>query len=489
MGEQSGARIGGDDYQHLYSWYLLLKLLPEDCAYEHAYVEHPKAGAADDVTLHPKSVKVIPSQYYQVKFHVSAAAQYDFEILATVKKPNTTSLIQKLFQSWKSLKKDGPTEIWLVSNWPAAIDFGKFIHEDHGFNDLFHGCGKRSKPGKARSSWQKHLNSTENEMADFCRDLRLRLGFAGTRDLEEMVDDRMSNNGLKSGPKARAIVMAAIRNIIKEGGAKKKITRESLIELVTENGLWAEAKDNPKARLEIHGWVKRKFDGTPTVELDWTEYIDRDTRRIPDQSEWQEKLLPQLIKARKTFQHMPDGHYIDFRGKLPLTTVLAVGAAFPEVAGFAFRAEQPTDSEINLWRSDSPPSHLIFDRTLHADNEKGDDILIALSISGCGLHDAENYFKEHRDTFSALIYAEPTTGTGSSAIQNAGDAVALANDAKKIIREYRELYRAKNTHVILFAPAGFCLFLGQKLNALGQIVAYERTANGSYQAAVKIATG
>ncbi|CAN5663680.1 hypothetical protein BH24ACI3_BH24ACI3_10120 [soil metagenome] len=161
----------------------------------------------------------------------------------------------------------------------------------------------------------------------------------------------------------------------------------------------------------------------------------------------------------------------------------------PEVAGFAFRAEQPTDSEINLWRSDSLPSHLIFDRSLHADSEKGDDILIALSISGCGLHDAETYFKEYGDTFSALIYAEPTTGTGCSAIQNAGDAIALANDAKKIIREYRELYGAKSTHVILFAPAGFCLFLGQKLNALGQIVAYERTADGSYQAAVKIATG
>jgi len=467
----------------------LLKLLSEGSDYEYAYVEHPKAGAADDVTLHPKSGRMIPSQYIQVKWHVSAAAQYNFELLATVKKPSTTSLIQKLFQSWKLLQKDGPTEIWLVSNWPAAIDFGKFIHENHGFIDLFHSCSKRSKPGKARSLWQKHVNSTDEEMAEFCRDLRLRLGFVGTRDLEEIVDERMSNNGLMSGPKARALALAAIRNVIKEGGAKKKITRESLIELVTENGLWAEAKDNPKAQLEIHGWVKRKFDGSPTVELDWTEYIDRDTRRVPDQSDWQQKLLPQLIEARKIFQQMEDGHYIDFRGKLPLTTVLAVGAAFPEVAGFAFRAEQPTDSEINLWRSDSPPTGLVFDRTRHADNEEGDDILIALSISGSGMHDAENYFKERGDTFSALIYAEPATGTGSSAIRNAGDAVALANDAKKIIREFRELYRAKNTHLILFAPAGFCLFLGQKLNALGQIVAYERTANGSYQVAVKIATG
>jgi hypothetical protein len=52
MGEQSSRRLKGDDYQHLYSWYELLQLLDPASPYSYGYVEHPDAGAADDVTLH-----------------------------------------------------------------------------------------------------------------------------------------------------------------------------------------------------------------------------------------------------------------------------------------------------------------------------------------------------------------------------------------------------------------------------------------------------
>src|SRR5579883_1450506 len=55
MGEQSAARLAGDDYQHLYSWFELLQLLPLDSPYSHGFVEHPQAGSADDVTLHPRT--------------------------------------------------------------------------------------------------------------------------------------------------------------------------------------------------------------------------------------------------------------------------------------------------------------------------------------------------------------------------------------------------------------------------------------------------
>ena len=52
MGNQSASRLEGDRYQHLYSWFELLQLLPEGSTYSHGIVEHPEAGAADDVTLY-----------------------------------------------------------------------------------------------------------------------------------------------------------------------------------------------------------------------------------------------------------------------------------------------------------------------------------------------------------------------------------------------------------------------------------------------------
>lgn len=68
-------------------------------------------------------------------------------------------------------------------------------------------------------------------------------------------------------------------------------------------------------------------------------------------------------------------------------------------------------------------------------------------------------------------------------------ASALAVRAKDLIRAFRNRYRASQTHLVLYAPATFCLFLGQRLNALGRIVTYERTVEGGYQASLTISTG
>jgi hypothetical protein len=58
-----------------------------------------------------------------------------------------------------------------------------------------------------------------------------------------------------------------------------------------------------------------------------------------------------------------------------------------------------------------------------------------------------------------------------------------------LIRGSRNKYRAARTHLVLFAPATFCLFLGQRLNAVGEIITYERTAQGAYQPSVTLKTG
>lgn len=126
MGEQSGSRLEGDRYQHLYSWYELLHLLDEKCPYEYGYVEHPEAGAADDVTLHPYAGSTQPAKYVQVKWHVDQRAAYSFASLTEVLS-GARSLLEKLFDSWKKLRADGPVEVWLVSNWPSAQDLGGFL--------------------------------------------------------------------------------------------------------------------------------------------------------------------------------------------------------------------------------------------------------------------------------------------------------------------------------------------------------------------------
>src|SRR2546421_333494 len=61
VAEQSASRLGGDDYQHLYSWFELLRLLDPESPYESAVVEHPQAEATDDITFHPRKGSQAPA--------------------------------------------------------------------------------------------------------------------------------------------------------------------------------------------------------------------------------------------------------------------------------------------------------------------------------------------------------------------------------------------------------------------------------------------
>ncbi|HEV2146276.1 MAG TPA: SAVED domain-containing protein [Longimicrobiaceae bacterium] len=485
MGEQSAARLAGDRYQHLYSWYELLRLLDED--YEYGYVEHPRAGAADDVTLHAPLGSGKASKFVQVKFHVTLGQLYSTESLVEVE-TGVRSLLHKLFDSWRALKDQGPVEIWLVSNWAAAPEFGRFIGQNRGLCDDFFVGGDRSAAGRARRRWREAVGVSPEEFAPFCRALRLRLGFGGLDEVEELVQDRMRAYGLRYGPRVLAEVVDEVASRIITGGEAKQVTSESLQEVISRRQLWASAPDEPKVSLWVHGWARRVWDRQPTLELDWTGHFNRDRRELPAPEVWTDSLLPALRSAREALSGTPGGAYIDFRGKLPLSGSLAVGQAFPEVAGFSFRTEQPMGGETFLWRSDAPATGRDF-VVREERGESGDDLLIVLSITGEAWHDAETFFASVPGRFSAVVYAEPDSGPGPGSIQSAGDAVALAGRGKELMRDRRRRYGARRVHLVLYGPATFALFLGQRLNALGPVVSYERTAEGSYQAAIILQTG
>jgi hypothetical protein len=487
VAEQSASRLSGDDYQHLYSWFELLRLLDADSPYESAVLEHPDAGATDDVTFHPRKGSPVPARYVQVKWHVDYQDQYSFESLITIT-AGTKSLLQKLFDSWKSLRGNGPIEVWLVSNYSPAPspDLGGYItdRERRLTDDFF---TKQSRPlTAARQRWGEVLSATAAELDAFCRDLRFELGYYPLERLYEQVDDRMGRLNLRMGDNARAAALDEISKRIQRGGDEKVITREVLVQIIDRRGLWAQPSDAPQVRLVIHGWVRQGYDVTPTVELDWTKFFDRETRRVASPETWTRTLLTELRSARERLAALSNGKYVDVRGKLPLSAAMAVGFALPEVAGFRLRAEQPTGGETHLWRSDAPGSKKTF-VVAREIGEPGKDIVIGLSITGRGLAEMQQLMSTLRA--SALVYAEPEGGTGPTSIGSAGDLVALARSAKTLIRTAKEKYESMRVHLVVYGPWAFALFLGQLMNAVGIIVTYERTADGGYQESVTLATG
>lgn len=487
MGEASATRLEGDRYQHLYSWYELLRLLDEASPFDYATIEHPEAGAADDVTFQARPGSQVPSRFVQVKWHVDHRGSYSFDGLVSAK-PGERSLLGKLFDSWRALLSKGPAEVWLVSNWAPAPhpDIGQYIdgRTYQLLNDFFTG-GERSSAAKTRAAWCRSIGASAAELESFCRDLRLQLGFSSISSLEEQVDDRMARYGLRLGKDARAIARDEIAERIEVGGNRKRLSRAELLATIERRGLRAQHPEEPTGRLWIHCWARQAWDRPPDAELDWSAHFNRETRSIPAADLWASRLLPELRQARDTLAGL-NAKYIDFRGKAPLSAMLTIGASFPQVGGFRFRAEQPTGGEILLWRSDARPSSRRF-LIKFEDVQPGPNLAVGLGVTGDGLPD----LKLARAAFGAgaLIYAEPDTGAGPSALTSSGDAVALAASAKALIRDARAKHGAAKIHLVPYGPASPFLFLGQHLNALGPICLYERSPDGGYQLSHCLNTG
>jgi len=490
MGEQSGARLKGDDYQHLYSWFELLNLLNPTTPYEFGYVEHPSAGAADDVTLHSKHPGMA-TKFTQLKFHVDHKSQYSCSSLIEIPKPGSASLLQKLFDSWRKLRNRGNqrVEIWLVSNWTYAEDIGCFISDAGHFSEIFYKGGPKSNAGKLRAQWIAALGATNVEFEQFCRDLRLRLGFGGLTEVEERVEERMTRYGLRIGAVARANVLDIVRGWIKKGGDFKRIDSSVLERVIKERDLKAADVEQPKVSLIIHGWAKRGYDLAPTIELDWTQFFDFDTRTIASPEVWSQRLIPDLNHAKKQLGATPNGTYIDFRAKLPLTASLVVGRVFSEALGFRFRVEQPSSGETFLWRSDAARSGYQVNVTEVELAASGDAGIVSLSITGDSKPEVQHMISSSSVSFRSWMDISPEAGASGRSIKSAGDAVSIAEQLKELTKKFRQKNGLKTVHMVLYCPATVALFAGQRLNALGDVITYERTLAGAYQQSAILQTG
>lgn len=499
MGNQSASRRQGDRFQDLYCLREVLRLLQKKYDYDYAWIEHPKAAAVDDLTLHPKPGSKLPTKYVQVKWHVDHQDTISFKSLVKKKGRERRSLLQSLFESWRALKREGPTEIWLVTNWSVDRTLGRLLDTStYRLKEDFYG-GK--KVHKALQDWTDALACKRDELEEFCRSLRLRIGFHSLRDLEEIVDDAMQACRLRSGPNPRAIARDLISMLIENGGEQKRVDRERLHSLLSERDLWEVASPTatvtrsvevphagPTVRMWVHGWAKRAWAEPPEIELDWTPYFSRAERRIPDQATWESTLLPELAAKRRDLQEQGKT-FIDFRARVSLTTTLAVGWAFPEVDGFSFRIEQPAAGEIFLWTSDTPKANRFFRVSEEEGEPSGRDVLVIFSVTGDASIGVQALRERLRPTLAAVFHARPDGGTGGTSIRSAGEATALAQNARELLTNVHNRFPSSRKHLVLYSPATFSLFLGQKLSSLGEILTYEMNSEGDdYQPSVLLRT-
>lgn len=245
----------------------------------------------------------------------------------------------------------------------------------------------------------------------------------------------------------------------------------------------------PGARLWIHVWAKRGYEVQPTREIDWTARFDKETLRVPPPDAWP-ALLAEIRAAEREIAATPGGSFVEVRGQMPLTVALAAGWAFPHGRHYRLRVEQFTGGKPGFWDSAATPSGRRLDIAHEETHADGEDLAIALSITADAKPVLDRFLASRPRPFRAVVIAAPDGGPGPRSIGGDSDAVALADAAKQLLRDRRHAHGLPaRTHLFLASPVGVALFLGQTLNALGDVIAYERAPGDTYQPAMTLPTG
>src|SRR6266542_6836931 len=94
----SGARLAGDDYQHVLTWIHALKLLLTDGDVTRIEFEADNAGNVDDLIVHRVGQ---PTLYQQIKFVVAQKQPLTHDWFTTPPKGSTKSPLQRFYQSYR----------------------------------------------------------------------------------------------------------------------------------------------------------------------------------------------------------------------------------------------------------------------------------------------------------------------------------------------------------------------------------------------------
>lgn len=472
MANQVAARLSGDDYQHLYAWHLVLSLKMPNSLVQLVIVENERAGSFDDVTIHYDPTSVKPDEFHQVKYHVDQRNEYSSASF-TEKKENQSSLLEKFFRTWKSVKSqrgNRPFHLTLISNWAWAESdsLREFIegHENRIKEALFDE-GPKSKAGTSRDAWRDHLGADIEEFKEFIRSLRIKLGFDSGAELAERVSERMMFLGLKYDISAQKVCVGIIREWITRG--KQEITSELLDDVIKSHRLLRTELE--KSVVVYLSTIKeRTFDVLPDHEINWREHFEG-TRFVKGHAlkegrNWNDDLLPDIYEVESLVGATAGCRLIRARGFARLSPWFAFGHVFSEVSGYTIELDQ----NGRLWRTDSKPSEefemLVSASSGQIEDGPSDVLATGISITGDIEPRVREYLQESK-TAGSLLLLHPNKPLGMDCLQSNGDVVRFAQRTKQLIREAIESKSASKILLFYYGPFSGASFLGHCLNAMG----------------------
>lgn len=253
------------------------------------------------------------------------------------------------------------------------------------------------------------------------------------------------------------------------GKTLDRMTLQRLIERALKDV--AESSD-PAINLDVHNWTFEKYDREADHVVDWSNFFERQTRKVPSTKVWNEKLLPELYALRKKLLLESDRRLIRLRGKNTLTTGLALGSVFSQNGGWVLEIPQPPLPAP--WRSDAVPVTsypLKMKETI--EDPRGDSIAFVFNIKGDALRDVREYITKSVLSVKAIIAVEPAGSSGALSIADDREGVSLALGARDELHKALGRHKVRMTHLFFYGPFALSVFVGQLLAAIGRVHLYE----------------
>jgi hypothetical protein len=473
MANQVAARLKGDDYQHLTTWLHVLEILRPRLNVRSVTIEDETAGSADDVTVRHETGSGLPDRFYQIKFHTAQQGSYSTEIL-TEFKGNGTSLLQKLFATWKKLQAETTTsafEIHLVSNWSWDVSDkagGCFDGQSNRVTDRFFMESQGSAVGKNRQAWKTHLAASDDEFELFVRTLHFDLGSTCFDERTERARDQMEERHLKHNDAALLAAIGVVRSWIKAG--RQEITREILMDAIKENDLVAPNDAEMCVTILLTTVKKQRIDIEPEYTIDWRDKFEgpgyEKGHSVFPGVDWNRDLLPELRDVESRVSEATGCRLVRARGLARLSAWFGFGRTFSENARYTIEVDQ----QGQLWRSDAKPSVDFCLLPTNAGGEliEGDPGVVAVGISvTSSIECAVRKFLSESGSASHLLLLNPNRELGRECLRDAGDAVALARSAKDHLRSFVQSAGAKRVLLFYLGPLSGACFMGHSLNSIG----------------------
>ena len=202
----------------------------------------------------------------------------------------------------------------------------------------------------------------------------------------------------------------------------------------------------------------------PDIRFHWARFFGGSDRSFPSSQEWT-RLVEELAATRMWIQEHGRPRLLRISGFLRLSAAYAVGAAFPEVAGFQLEA----DVRGSWWRTSSiPPAADQFAWQVNRLRRgASDEVAVSIGLPRRILPDAEGFLTTLEDPMPHIALHFPGQLTSGAEVDRAAAA------AKGLIAEFIQAAGASTVNLFLATPAVLALFLGHRVNAVGAVQCHE----------------